>query len=213
MKFGPLASPPESAKQNFLPLGIMVVIMMSVLGVVLARMAVLTVFRGNELRRRADENRILIRKIPAPRGIIFDRNSKALTRNVPEGRIYPFGNNFPHLVGFVSEVSEEEIKNDPSLNPGDIIGKSGLEKQYDKALRGIDGAELIEVDANGNLLGVLEEQLPQPGEDIYTYLDVDLQIAMTESLSGRKGAAVAIDPSDGSILGLASSPAFDPNVF
>ena len=56
--------------------------MMSVLGVVLARMAVLTVFRGNELRRRADENRILIRKIPAPRGIIFDRNSKALTRNV-----------------------------------------------------------------------------------------------------------------------------------
>ena len=122
-------------------------------GVVLARMAVLTVFRGNELRRRADENRILIRKIPAPRGIIFDRNSKALTRNVPEGRTYPFGNNFPHLVGFVSEVSEEEIKNDPSLNPGDIIGKSGLEKQYDKALRGIDGAELIEVDANGNLLG------------------------------------------------------------
>ena len=84
--------------------------MMSVLGVVLARMAVLTVFRGNELRRRADENRILIRKIPAPRGIIFDRNSKALTRNVPEGRTYPFGNNFPHLVGFVSEVSEEEIK-------------------------------------------------------------------------------------------------------
>ncbi|MEK7111139.1 MAG: penicillin-binding transpeptidase domain-containing protein, partial [Patescibacteria group bacterium] len=187
--------------------------MMSVLGVVLARMAVLTVFRGNELRRRADENRILIRKIPAPRGIIFDRNSKALTRNVPEGRTYPFGNNFPHLVGFVSEVSEEEIKNDPSLNPGDIIGKSGLERQYDKSLRGIDGAELIEVDANGNLLGVLEEQLPQPGEDIYTYLDVDLQIAMTESLGGRKGAAVAIDPTDGSILGLASSPAFDPNVF
>ena len=109
-----------------------------------------------------------------------------MTRNVPEGRTYPFGNNFPHLVGFVSEVSEEEIKNDPSLNPGDIIGKSGLERQYDKSLRGIDGAELIEVDANGNLLGVFRGAVASAGEDIYTYLDVDLQIAMTESLGEKR---------------------------
>jgi penicillin-binding protein 2 len=213
MKFGPLELSTADRKHNYLPLGIMIIIMMSALGIILARLTVLTVFRGQELRRRADENRILIRKIPAPRGIIFDRNEKALTRNAPEGRVYPFGINSPHVIGYVGEVSEDEVKNDSSLNPGDVIGKTGIEKQYDKILRGIDGAELIEVDANGNLLGVLEDQLPQAGKDIYTYLDVDLQVAMNENLGGRKGAAVAIDPVDGSILGLVSSPAYDPNVF
>lgn len=213
MKFGPLESSPVGIKQNFLPLGIMVVIMMSVLGAILARLAILTVFRGGELRNRADENRILIRKIKAPRGIIFDRNGKALTRNAPEGRIYPFGINFSHVIGYVGEVSEEEIKNDSSLNSGDITGKSGLEKEYDKLLRGDDGAELIEVDAKGNLLGVLDEKPPQPGEDLHTYLDAGLQSAMTESMGGRKGAAVAVDPADGSILGMVSSPAYDPGVF
>ncbi len=213
MKFGPLELSTADRKHNFLPLGIMVIIMMSALGIILSRLIVLTVFRGQELRRRADENRILIRKIPAPRGIVFDRNGKALTRNAPEGRVYPFGKNFPHVIGFVGEVSEDEVKNDSSLNPGDVIGKTGMEKQYDKILRGTDGAELIEVDASGNLLGILEDQLPQPGKDIYTYLDLDLQVAATESLGGRKGVAVAIDPVNGSILGLVSSPAYDPNLF
>jgi penicillin-binding protein 2 len=213
MKFGPLESSPGIRQNNFLPIGVMVIIMMSALGIILARLAVLTIFRGGELRRRADENRILVRIIPAPRGIIFDYNDEALTRNSPEGRAYPFDINFPHAVGYVGEVSEDEIKNDPSLNQGDIIGKTGMEKQYDKELRGIDGAELIEVDANGNLLGVLEDQLPQAGKDIHTYLDVGLQIAMTESLRGRKGAAVAIDPVGGAVLGLVSSPAYDPNLF
>ena len=213
MKFGPLELSSGSPKHNFLPLGIMIIIMMAVFGIILARLTILTVFRGQELRRRADENRILIRKIPAPRGIIFDRNDKALVRNAPEGRAYPFGRDFSHAIGYVGEVSEDEVKNDSSLSPGDVIGKSGLEKQYDKVLRGTDGAELIEVDANGNLLGVLEDQLPLPGKDIYTYLDMDLQVALTESLGGRKGAAAAIDPVDGAVLGLVSSPAYDPNVF
>ena len=213
MKFGPLELSAGSQKHNFLSLGIMIIIMMFALGIILSRLIVLTVFRGQELRRRADENRILIRKIPAPRGIIFDVTGKALTRNAPEGRIYPFGNNFPHMIGYVGEVSESEVKSDSSLSIGDVIGKTGIEKQYDKVLRGTDGAELIEVDANGNLLGVLEEQSVQPGEDLHTYLDVNLQVAMTESLGGRKGVAVAIDPVDGSMLGLVSSPAYDPNVF
>lgn len=213
MKFGPLESSPTGRKHIFLPLGIMMVIMMSALGLILARMIVLTVFRGEELRHRADENRILIRKIPAPRGIVFDRNGKALTRNSPEGRAYPFGLTFSHVIGYVGEVSENEVKNDQSLNQGDVTGKTGIEKQYDKVLRGTDGAELIEVDANGNLLGILEDQLPQAGKDIHTYLDVDLQVAMVESLGGRKGAAVAVDPTDGTVLGLASSPGYDPNVF
>ncbi|MBI2309347.1 hypothetical protein HYU89_00425 [Candidatus Collierbacteria bacterium] len=213
MKFGPLELSIADRKQNFLPLGIMVVIMMSAVGIILARLTELTVFRGGELRRRADENRILVRVVPAPRGIIFDKNGKALTRNTPDGRAYPFDRNFSHLTGYIGEASEEEIKSDSSLNPGNILGKTGLEKQYDKELRGIDGAELIEVDANGNLLEVLEDQLPQAGKDIYTYLDVDLQVAMTENLGGRKGAAVAIDPVDGSVLGLVSSPSYDPNIF
>ncbi|MBI5356072.1 hypothetical protein HZB78_00470 [Candidatus Collierbacteria bacterium] len=213
MKFGPLGSSTNIQKHNFLPLGIIVIIMMSVLGIILARLTTLTVFRGQELRRRADENRILIRKIPAPRRIIFDRNGKALTRNAPEGRIYPFEKNFTHVIGYVGEVSEDEMQNDSSLNIGDAIGKSGLEKQYDRTLRGVDGAELIEVDAMGNLLGVLEDLPPQSGKDLHTNLDANLQIAMTESLGDRKGAAVAIDPVDGTVLGLASSPAYDPNVF
>lgn len=211
------------------------------LGLVAARLVELTAMLGADYRRRADENRIYIRPIRAARGVILDRSGQALVRNVPikrkldlpgdefgeieiedVGRAYPLGTAFAHVIGYVGEVSPEEIEKcesaelsetDCGLSPGDVIGKSGLEKQYDAILRGTDGAQLVEVDANGKLLKVVGEQPATSGKNLDTSLDAPLQQAMLGAVAGRRGAAVAIDPANGSILGLVSSPSFDPNVF
>lgn len=242
MNFGPLQRPLGQA--NRLPrhrfLGV-AVIMLATLGVLQARLVELTVIKGAEFRQRADENRILVRPIRAPRGVILDRYGKALTRNIPVtrridlpgdefgeieieevGRAYPYGESFAHVVGYVGEVSSEELKQrcdkqgifkECPLQPGNIVGKIGLEKQYDEQLRGSDGAQLIEVDANGKLIRVVGEESPIPGKNLTTTLDAMLQQAMTAALDTRRGAAVAIDPVNGNVLGLVSSPGFDPNLF
>src|SRR3989338_2231526 len=209
------------------PLAIMSFFMLITLGLALARLFELTVISGKENRVRADENRILVRPIHAPRGVILDRNGIALTRNVPSNRQidfpgddlgpvpieeaardYPFGSALAHIIGYVGEVSPEELG---PLVAGDIVGKSGLEKQYDSLLRGTDGADLIEVDANGKTLRTISTQAPISGQNLAVNLDANLSVAALSSLSGKKAAVAALDPSDGSVLALVSSPSFDPN--
>lgn len=231
MNFGPI-SYQESGKPipSRLRVAVFVSVMLIVLGIVSARLMELTVIHGAENRLRADENRIIIRPIRATRGVILDRHGVVLTRNVPTkhlidvpgdnsgtisvedvGRMYPYGNIFAHVVGYVGEGDK----------PGDIAGKTGLEKQYDSVLAGHDGAELIEVDANGKIVRTEGEELPLVGKNISTTLDLSLQQIMSKALAGsprgeaggRRGSAIAIDPLDGSVLGLVSSPSFDPNVF
>lgn len=207
------------------------------LGIVMGRLVELTLVHGAEYRLRADENRTMVRPIRAARGVILDRNGLVLTRNIPiqrmleiagddsgpipvedVGRVYPFGKALAHAIGYVGEITKEELdhckKNDTcTLSPGDVVGKTGLEKQFDEQLRGKDGAELVEVDANGNVIRIEGEEMPHAGKNIQTSLDLGLQQTMTKALDGRRGAAVAMNPEDGSVLGFVSSPAFDPNVF
>ena len=177
-------------------------IMLAVLGLFSARLVELTVSKGQRYRRRADENRLTVLPIPAARGVILDRNGTVLARNTSEGRSYPYGAVFAHVIGYTGQADLQ----------GDI-GKTGLEKQYDVSLRGQDGAQLIEVDANGKTVAAEGEKPAISGKNLQTTLDLPLQQTMDKALAGRRGAVVAVDPADGSILGLASSPSFDPDVF
>lgn len=131
----------------------------------------------------------------------------------------PFGIQASHLVGYTSEVNSNEYERlkDQGYRLGDFIGKSGLEKQYEGLLRGVDGCEFIEVDAKGREQGNLPDLArvePEPGVNLYLTIDWKLQQLAEELFSGgRQGAAVAIDPRNGRVLALASSPNFNPDQF
>jgi penicillin-binding protein 2 len=126
-------------------------------------------------------------------------------------RGYPVGINAAHLVGYLGEVTDKDLKG--ALKPGDLVGKIGLEKTQDDKLRGQDGGMLIEVDSIGRLKSVLKELPFQKGSDVHVTLDLDVQRVAEESLAAtesKRGAAVMIDVNTGAILAWASAPSFDP---
>ncbi|MBI2819008.1 MAG: penicillin-binding protein 2 [Acidobacteria bacterium] len=120
-----------------------------------------------------------------------------------------------HLLGYVGEVSEGDLDRPQwaLLRPGALVGKSGLERQYDDILRGQDGARRVVVDNLGREAAVLDEQLPTPGADLHLTLDADLQAIAEGGFQGEQGALVALDPRTGAVLALVSRPSFDPNQF
>ena len=134
-------------------------------------------------------------------------------------RRYPFGEVTAHFVGYVGEVTEEELRSDafPGARAGTLAGRHGIERQYDHVLRGKDGFKFIEVDALGRTVRAATEKStlePQPGATIRTTVDIDLQEHVARVFpEGWRGAVVAIDPKSGGILALYSSPTYDPNVF
>lgn len=135
-------------------------------------------------------------------------------------RTYPAKGSFSHVVGYVGEISPEQLKQqaykDRGLKPGDIIGLSGLEQIYDDYLRGKDGYREVVVDSRGRIQDEIETVAPTPGRDLVTTLDLDLQKTAEEQLetsaTGR-GVIIAMDPNNGEVLALASYPTFDPNLF
>lgn len=128
-------------------------------------------------------------------------------------RNYPQGPLAGHLLGYVGEVSPEQ-QDEPAfagLSQGSIVGKAGVEKTYDRVIRGTAGEKTIEVDARGNERKTVEVVEQTPGDDLYVSIDLRLQ-QLAESLLGEEaGAVVALDPANGDVLVLASRPAFDPN--
>jgi len=130
-------------------------------------------------------------------------------------RCYPHGSLAAHVLGYVREISEEELLRPEyaEYRPGDVIGKAGIEKVAEKALRGGDGGDQIEVDARGKRVRTLGTVAPRPGRDLWLTLDLDVQRAAEEALGERAGAVVAMDPWTGDILALASHPGYDPNLF
>src|SRR6266550_5435359 len=275
---------------------ICVVLLLTVLGV---RLYYLQLVRGQYYAEIAQNQRIRLLPIPAPRGVIFDREGHPLVdsriiysvilsredlrgRNpltlvaplagalavdgdilrdrfvqiasqpafesilvkqdatqgdiawveaheleFPELRIeqqpqrrYPPNGLLAHVLGYVGEVSPEQLKQnsykDKGLKPGDLIGQSGLEQTYDDYLRGRDGYRKVIVDSRGRIQDEIETVLPQPGQDLVSTIDLDLQQAADEELrkspQGR-GVIIAMDPNNGEIMALASYPTFDPNLF
>ena len=273
------------------------VLVLVMLGVLSVRLYVLQVVRGERYGEIAENQRRRRLPIPAPRGVIFDREKRIIvdskpTYNVilsredvkdkplssliaplseglaidaemlkerfdqitpafesilikqdaqpsdiawveahnleyPELRVeqqpqrrYPANGMLAHVLGYVGEISPEQLKQqsfkDKGLKPGDIIGQSGLEQIYDDYLRGRDGYREVVVDSRGRIQDEIETVDPQPGRDLITTIDLDLQQSAEEQMQNsvtRRGVIVAMDPNNGEILALASYPTFDPNLF
>jgi penicillin-binding protein 2 len=129
-------------------------------------------------------------------------------------RDYIVGAPLAHVLGYVGEASEEQMAADPSLVLGDMVGKSGLEKVYDGALRGKRGEQLMEVNSVGRAIGrVHEADPPTPGQDLHLTLDMGMQKALVDSFGDEVGAGIFLDPRTGEVLAFASFPTFDPNAF
>ncbi|MGQ9455223.1 MAG: penicillin-binding protein 2 [Armatimonadota bacterium] len=132
-------------------------------------------------------------------------------------RNYPDGQLVAHIVGHLGEISKEELeaarKAGKNYRPGDCIGKDGLEAEYEDVLRGVDGGRKVEVNAFGYVVRILGEKPSIPGKTLRLTIDRDLQIAAKRALGSQVGAAVALDPRNGEVLAMVSSPAYDPNIF
>jgi penicillin-binding protein 2 len=130
-------------------------------------------------------------------------------------RLYPPGGFAAHLIGYVGEVSENDLNQSKFAfyAPGDVVGKFGIEESYDEVLRGTDGSRDVIVNSHGKELGVMGQEMATPGKDLRLTIDLDLQMAAEKALEGKNGAIVAMDPHTGEILALASRPTFDPNQF
>ena len=129
-------------------------------------------------------------------------------------RNYPAGENASHILGYVGEISAAQLEQpaNADLHLGSIVGKAGVEKAYDRFLRGRAGHKIIEADALGHEKRTISTDKPMPGDDLYVTIDLRLQMVAEELLGVEAGAIVAVDPRNGEVLALASSPAFDPNV-
>src|SRR5437870_3999259 len=130
-------------------------------------------------------------------------------------RLYPRNGFMAHLVGYVGEVSEEMLNQArwELYNPGDVVGKSGAELEYNPILMGKNGYRRAIVNSRGKEVGRLDETPAVPGKQLKLTIDIDLQIAAEQALGGKNGAIVAMDPRNGEILAMVSRPTFDPNDF
>lgn len=138
-----------------------------------------------------------------------------LSIDVGELRRYPFGEATAHVLGYVGAVSQSELTEDPLLKlPGFRIGKNGVEKEYDLALRGSAGASRVEVNSVGRIIRELSRDEGTPGEEVRLALDIGLQSYVQQRLKSELSAsAVVLDVHSGEVLALASHPSFDPNLF
>jgi len=243
----------------------------------------LQVLEGARFREMSEKNRIHIRPVAAPRGILYDRHGLALVDNRPAftlsliprdmedrnsalarlsillkipiaelqealarvpadslrpvrvrrdlsledvakveewklelpgvvvevepQRVYPTSTFAAHLLGYVREVSEEQMKQG-RYRRGDMIGQVGIERLLDEHLRGQDGAERLEVDALGRPVQVMGREEPRPGAQVMTTVDRRVQEVAEQAMAGRSGSVVVMDPRNGDILAMTSSPAF-----
>lgn len=127
-------------------------------------------------------------------------------------RYYPYGGMASHQFGYIGKVTRTQKKQDQA-DTGMLVGQGGLEKTYDKLLRGVAGRRMIQVNAAGMKVKDLGIEEPKPGTDIFLTIDLDVQRAAEDGLGPRAGAVVAMDPNSGEVLALVSHPTYDPNLF
>lgn len=242
---------------------------------------------GTKYRELSEGNRLRILKIPAPRGIIYDRNKIPLVKNIPflsvslsgnlsgdkieelskiigikkeeieeklntkenrfipvklkqglkfdeiariearrsdfpglfieieTGREYPFGKTGAHIIGYLGKITQNQ-SNNPELRhfpPDALVGQWGAEAMFDDQLRGIPGERIVEVDAMGRELRLIQGKQPIKGKDIDLTIDIKIQKAVEDAFGDKAGALVAIKTDTGELLALESLPSFDPNIF
>jgi len=130
-------------------------------------------------------------------------------------RSYPYIG-APNVVGYIGEVTEGFVQNNPNYFMGDLIGVTGIEKSYEDQLRGQKGVRYVLVDVHNRIKGPFKDgqydTLAVPGVDLISSIDIDLQLLGEKLMKGKRGSIVAIEPSSGEILALISSPTYDPNL-
>ena len=260
--------------------------------VIVCQLWYLQVLEGGRFQEASDKNRIRIRPIAAPRGILFDRHGAPLVDNRPAftlslipreldrdpdkrdaalgrlsaliqipyqelrdavaktsadsflpvrlrrnlsmeemqkveewklelpgvivevepQRVYPNSRFAAHLLGYVREASDDQLKQG-RYRRGDMVGQSGLERLLDEFLRGKDGGERIEVDAMGRPMRLIQSTEPHPGAQVVTTVDRRIQEAAEKAMEGHAGAVVVMDPRNGDVLAMVSTPAFQIDRF
>jgi penicillin-binding protein 2 len=130
-------------------------------------------------------------------------------------RLYPKDGFAAHLIGYVGEISENDLNQSKyaAYEPGDVVGKSGVEEAYDDILRGTDGSRDVVVNSHGKEVGQMGQELATAGQDLRLTIDLDVQMAAEKAMEGKIGAMVAMDPHTGEILAMVSRPTYDPNQF
>jgi penicillin-binding protein 2 len=130
-------------------------------------------------------------------------------------RLYPRNGLASHLIGYVGEIEEEQLKRfkDTNYRAGDIVGKYGVEESWEKYLRGTNGGKQIEVDALGREIALLKKINPMPGNNLFLTIDLHTQSVAKRLMEGKAGAVVALNPQNGKVIAMVSSPTFDPNIF
>ena len=160
----------------------------------------------------------ILEDIDKDKAIMLEEDSfdmDGLTIETRSRRNYLYNNIGSHVFGYLSEIGEDELDDlkDYGYRPRDLVGRSGLEKQYETYFKGADGGTQIEVDSRGRETRVLGVKEPLNGKDLYLTIDMALQTVCDKLLGEHKGAVCVMDPVSGEVLALASHPAFDPNVF
>ena len=167
-----------------------------------------TFYKPVVLKKNINRNQVAIieaHKFDLP-GIIID---------VEPRRYYIYEKTFAHLLGYLGEINKREVESGryPDIFSGDSIGRYGVEKNFENLLHGKRGGRQVEVDADGRIIKVLKTVSPEPGNDLYLTVDLELQQAAESMMKDKSGAVVAMDPSNGEVLVMASAPAFDQNDF
>jgi len=142
-------------------------------------------------------------------------NLPGIMVEVKPQRFYVYKSLASHILGHLGEIGENQLKNGgyPNNKSGDLIGKSGVERKWQSFLNGMRGGEQVEVDAAGRKIRVISKKPAVSGKNVYLTIDKGLQTLAEEALVDKTGAIVAVDPDNGEVLALASSPSFDPNLF
>ena len=145
----------------------------------------------------------------------FKYEFPGVTINVEPKRTYPQNSLTAHVLGYLGEIDEDELKSladeKTTYRPGDVTGKYGIESLFEKTLKGVDGGRQVEVDVRGREIKVINAIPSKPGNNLRLTIDLDTQIAASEAMEGRAGAVIAADPNSGRILAMVSSPSYDPN--
>ncbi len=173
--------------------------------------------RIEELADVAKYQPILIKEEATQADVAFVESHRAdlpeLELVMVQRRLYPRNSFLAPVIGYVGEVSPEQLKQNDRYRPGDFVGRAGLERQYNDVLMGQDGMRRAVVNSAGKEVGRLQQKDAAPGRPIKLTLDYDLQVVAEEAMAKRKGAIVALDPRNGEVLAMASRPAPDPNLF
>ncbi len=134
--------------------------------------------------------------------------------DVTHRRLYRVGLHAAHALGYLGEARPDELaRAERKLRSGDWVGRRGVERTYDRRLRGTDGERVVVVDSRGAPVAELGREVGRPGEELHLTLDAELQQEAERQLEGKAGAVVALDPRSGEILALVSAPSYDPNLF